>query len=220
MYANPAGAVLVFLSEPVPVKLHDDTTVFIDPDFLSRFANYQRWLRTLNERLRSNPRGTVGNGGGNTRQVVGVRLIARRGCGRVILTGRGEVSNLGDHVACILIGTVVIFQLEGVSGYQPPAVARGRYGHVAGLLLLHPYFSDRIALILGRVEPGVVKEFQVLTSGQLHHGGIVGQQAGRWSREIVVGHRVLAGAHFLAQVPRIDHLRVLESANLHVITYR
>ena len=68
--------------------------------------------------------------------------------------------DLGDHVACILIGAVVIFQLEGVSGYQPPAVARGRYGHVAGLLLLHADFGDRIALIFGGVEPGIVKEFQ------------------------------------------------------------
>src|SRR5271165_2170166 len=59
--ANPARTVLVLLSVTVPVKLHDDPAVRVDPDFFVLFAHYQGRLRPLDKRLRSNPWRTVWN---------------------------------------------------------------------------------------------------------------------------------------------------------------
>ena len=124
------------------------------------------------------------------------------------------MSNLGHYIVRVLISAIVVLQLKRISRHHAAAIARGGHHHVCGFLFLHAHLGDRVALIFGGVESGIVKKFQRLAGREFDDGGIVGQQTGGWRREIVIRHGVLAGTEFLSDMPVVDHFRIVETADL------
>src|SRR5215470_6491210 len=125
--------------------------------------------------------------------MVGVGFFSGRASGRVTLSRGAKMTNFGGEIVYVLIVAVVILEFEGKSRHHPTGSARPRHDHVAGLFFLHVDLGNGVTLVLRCMKSGIIEQFQRLARGEADDSRFIGQEAGRWSREIVIADAVLAG---------------------------
>ena len=168
--ANPAGAVLVHLPVPVPVKLDFHPAELVRVEFLARRPDHDGGLCALDERLGRAARGELDPGVDRRERAgkgLGVRLL------RVCLdrVGGHEVLRGGHQVLAVLVLPRVVLEREREARADPAGVGLSGQHLVLGLEFLDPDRGVLPALAVLRERARVLEDLVVRARMGLLDGG-------------------------------------------------
>src|SRR5208283_1589816 len=210
--ADPAGALVILLAQPVPEELNFHSTVFVRVNFLAGGPNDDGGLKALDNRLGSESLRAEGNADRYTRKVVAIGFLGiATGTGVAIADG-GRMCNFGQKVIAILVAAGMIVQVKFVAGSEGAAVAGTGEQVMHGLFFFHADLSKVIAVGFLGVDARIIVDFVFGIAANLIDGLNVGHKRGAGRLEIIIVEGVLAGPKFLLGAPTLHDVFLLKGA--------
>ncbi len=204
--ADPAGAVLVLLAEPVPVELHLHPPVLVGVDLLAGGTDDDRRLRSLHERLRREPLRSELLRGRHRDERAAIARPARLGQ-RLVVLERQVVARADDQVLAVLIVARVVLERQQRPDRQPARVRRRMRRLELRAHLVDPHRGVLLAVRPLDVEPGIVVDL-VVARRVAARQRLAGLQLDARPLEIVVVVHVDARLDLPPEVPGVHVLDV------------